>query len=162
MAQSGHKTVLNSDPAHFSEPFNTCQFWFHHPCTLKCSLTFYTSCNDRTGDPSLPGQPRGPDFETTASRSLQESKIFRPIQGCATSFGHAGQMVCESWVYGCKRTWATAYHLAVDTAPGSDSHDCSGCNHQVVQERLAHSRPDVLLNHYVHILEDSAEMAQLH
>jgi len=30
---------------------------------------------------------------------------------------------------------------------------------KAVQERLGHSRPDVLLNHYVHVLEDSAEMA---
>jgi integrase len=30
---------------------------------------------------------------------------------------------------------------------------------KAVQERLGHSRPDVLLNHYVHVLEDSAEIA---
>jgi hypothetical protein len=30
---------------------------------------------------------------------------------------------------------------------------------KAVHERLEHSRPDVLLNHYVHVLEDSAEMA---
>jgi integrase len=30
---------------------------------------------------------------------------------------------------------------------------------KAVQERLGHSRPDVLLNHYVHVLEESAEMA---
>lgn len=30
---------------------------------------------------------------------------------------------------------------------------------KAVQERLGHSRPDILLNHYVHVLEDSAEMA---
>lgn len=30
---------------------------------------------------------------------------------------------------------------------------------KAVQERLGHSRPDILLNHYVHVLEESAEMA---
>jgi integrase len=30
---------------------------------------------------------------------------------------------------------------------------------KAVQERLGHSRPDVLLNHYVHVLEESAEIA---
>jgi integrase len=30
---------------------------------------------------------------------------------------------------------------------------------KAVQERLGHSRPDVLLNHDVHVLEDAAEMA---
>lgn len=30
---------------------------------------------------------------------------------------------------------------------------------KAVQERLGHSRPDILLNYYVHVLEESAEQA---
>jgi len=50
-------------------------------------------------------------------------------------------------------TWRLLRHW------GATQMVAAGVPVKAIQERLGHSRPDILLNHYVHVLEESAEMA---